>query len=108
MAELIVLILSVYIFSYIFRFTIFRKSDFPKKQILSIFLSYPFVGIIFAFVRAYGGGEVNFKEAFIFSGWATFLIIAIYSISNILFKKQDFNDKINYKALIDKKNDQNT
>ena len=61
MAFIIGAMISMYVFSFVFRLTIFRKLEFPKKQIFSIVLLYPIVAILYAFGAA-DGGELKLVE----------------------------------------------
>ena len=87
MAFIIGAMVAMYVFSFVFRLTIFRKLEFPKKQIYSIALLYPIVAILYAFGAA-DGGELKFVEGFIDYGFASVLLVAIYFIWDFLKKKK--------------------
>tara|TARA_Y100000590_G_scaffold460647_1_gene620411 strand:+ start:137 stop:400 length:264 start_codon:yes stop_codon:yes gene_type:complete len=82
-ARLIGGIIYIYIFSFIFRFTVFRKFNSPKQQIYSILLIYPIVAII-----AVVGGESNFVNSFFVYGIASALLIAFLLTINLIRKSK--------------------
>ena len=72
-------ILGVYIFSFLFILTFFKKLKPPKKQIYSISISYPIVSTISAFGSA-DGGDPNYLSGFIDYGVGSIILIIIYLI----------------------------
>jgi tellurite resistance protein TehA-like permease len=91
MIALIGAIIGIYALSYIFRLTLFRKLDAPKKQIYSILLLYPVAIIVSGYGRA-NVGEPGFLTGFILYGIATIVVIAITLVIFYLRKdKKKYN-----------------
>ena len=87
----------IYLISFLFRISVFRKLYIPKKQIYSILLAYFLGGLLAGYGKA-DGGAAKFFESFYQYGAVTALLIAITFLYHVLIVNKSY--EINWKNLI--------